>query len=62
LPSPLFKLALSLLRASGRAGGFGAAGTARMAEDLVFDATPAMRSLGYRPRRFEPEARMFSAD
>lgn len=59
LPSPLFKLALSLLRASGRAGGFGAAGVARMGEDLVFDAGPAQADLEYRPRMFDPVPGMF---
>lgn len=59
LPAPLFALALTLARASGRAGGFGEAASARLREDLVFDAGPAQRDFGYAPRPFRPDAAMF---
>lgn len=60
LPAPLFAGALALARASGRLQGLTAAAVARMREDLVFDAGPAQRDFGYRPRPFRPDAGMLS--
>lgn len=59
LPAPLFALALRVAQLTGRARGLGGAAVARMREDLVFDAGPAMRDFGYAPRLFRPEAGMF---
>ncbi len=59
LPSPLFNLALLAAQASGRATGLGEAAVRRMRSDLVFDAGPAQRDLGYSPRPFRPTADMF---
>lgn len=59
LPSPLFNLALLAAQASGRATGLGEAAVRRMRSDLVFDAGPAQRDLGYAPRLFRPSADMF---
>jgi nucleoside-diphosphate-sugar epimerase len=59
LPAPLFTGAVALLRAGGRLQGLGEAARARMREDLVFDAGPARRDLGYTPRDFRPTAAMF---
>jgi nucleoside-diphosphate-sugar epimerase len=59
LPSPLFNLALLAAQASGRATGLGEAAVRRMRSDLVFDAGPAQRDLGYAPRQFRPRADMF---
>lgn len=59
LPSPLFNLALLAAQASGRATGLGEAAVRRMRSDLVFDAGPARRDLGYAPRPFRPSAAMF---
>jgi len=61
LPSPLFNLALLVAQASGRATGLGEAAVRRMRSDLVFDAAPAQRDLGYAPRLFRPSAGMFEA-
>ena len=41
------------------ARGFGDAASARLQEDLVFDAGPANRDFGYAPRAFAPTAAMF---
>ncbi|QDH71076.1 NAD-dependent epimerase/dehydratase family protein [Marilutibacter alkalisoli] len=57
LPSPVFSLALHAARLLGRAPG--EAVVARMREDLVFDAAPAQRDLGYAPRPFKPTPQMF---
>ena len=62
LPSPLFNLALLVAQASGRATGLGEAAVRRMRSDLVFDAAPARRDLGYAPRQFRPSADMFETD
>ena len=62
LPSPLFNLALLAAQASGRATGLGEAAVRRMRSDLVFDAGPAQRDLGYAPRQFRPSADMFESD
>ncbi|MEZ0470878.1 NAD-dependent epimerase/dehydratase family protein [Luteimonas salinilitoris] len=61
LPSPLFRLALSAAHAGGRLRGLPPGAVARMREDLVFDAAPARRDLGYAPRPFAPRAEMFVA-
>jgi nucleoside-diphosphate-sugar epimerase len=60
VPAPLFKAAVALARAGGRLQGLGDGALARMREDLVFDALPAQRDLGYAPRAFHPTARMFA--
>ena len=56
IPAPLFSLALIAARAGGKAGGIGEAAVARLRDDLVFDAAPARRDLGYAPRRFDAVA------
>lgn len=61
LPAPVFRLALHAARISGRASGFSGSALQRLREDLVFDAGPAQRALGYAPRPFAPEAAMFVA-
>ena len=58
LPPWLFRSALALAHAAGRAQGFGAGALERLREDLVFDITPARVDLGYGPRRFAPTAEM----
>ncbi|QNP41467.1 NAD-dependent epimerase/dehydratase family protein [Lysobacter solisilvae (ex Woo and Kim 2020)] len=60
LPSPLFNLALAAAKLAGGTG-LGEAAVQRMRSDLVFDAAPAHRDLGYAPRAFRPTARMFDA-
>jgi nucleoside-diphosphate-sugar epimerase len=59
LPDPVFALLAGGARAAGLMEGFGPAAMARLRADLVFDAGPARRDLGYRPRAFAPEAAMF---
>lgn len=59
LPGPLFRLALAAGRATGRLQGMPPGAIARMREDLVFDAAPAVRDLGYAPRPFTPTPAMF---
>lgn len=59
LPSPVFRLVLAAAQASGRAQGLDLQAVARMRSDLVFDAAPAQRDLGYAPRAFRPTAEMF---
>ena len=59
LPRPLFDMAIALARAAGVARGFGDAASARLRDDLVFDARPAARDFGYAPRAFAPTAAMF---
>lgn len=61
LPPVMFRLALRIAQAGGRARGLGAAAVARMQDDLVFDATPAREDFGYAPRPFRPTAAMFEA-
>lgn len=61
LPSPLFNIALAAAKLTGRGTGLGEAAVQRMRSDLVFDAAPAQRDLGYAPRRFAPTAKMFEA-
>ena len=58
LPSPLFNLALAAAKLAGGTG-LGEAAVQRMRANLVFDDAPARRDLGYAPRPFRPEARMF---
>ncbi|HEY1142204.1 MAG TPA: nucleoside-diphosphate sugar epimerase, partial [Lysobacter sp.] len=60
LPSPLFNLALAAAKLAGGTG-LGEAAVQRMRADLVFDDAPARRDLGYAPRMFRPNARMFEA-
>lgn len=59
LPGPLFAALVAVARAGGLASGFGHGASARLREDLVFDAAPAVRDFGYAPRRFVPAAAMF---
>lgn len=59
VPAPLFNLALLAARIGGRGTGLGEAAVRRMRSDLVFDAGPAQRDLGYAPRGFRPTAEMF---
>ena len=59
LPPPLFSLALRGAALVGIGAGLGDAAVARMREDLVFDAGPAARDLGYTPRAFRPQPGMF---
>ncbi len=59
LPAPLFRCVLALARMTGAASGFGGAASARLHEDLVFDAGPARDDFGYAPRAFTPTAPMF---
>ncbi len=61
VPPAVFRTAVSLARGLGRLRGFNAATLARMREDLVFDAAPALGDFGYAPRSFRPEAGMFRA-
>lgn len=61
LPAPLFSLALRLAAMAGTGASLGDAAVARMRDDLVFDAGPAIRDLGYAPRPFQPVADMFVA-
>lgn len=60
VPTLLFKAALAGAHAFGKMQGLGSAAVARMQEDLVFDVEPARQDLGYSPRGFRPEGRMFS--
>ena len=55
LPPPVWSLALKL--ASPILRGATTAMGDRMAEDLVFDAAPAVRDLGWSPRPFRPDFR-----
>ena len=59
LPASVFRAALAIARLAGVARGFGDAASARLQEDLVFDAGPANRDFGYAPRAFAPTAAMF---
>lgn len=61
LPAGLFAGLLTLAQAAGLVNGFNAAMRVRLRENLCFDAAPAARDLGYRPRPFRPEAGMFTA-
>lgn len=58
VPAPLFRVGLRGLRLFGLAGA-GEGLLSRFSRDLVFDAGPAARDLGYAPRRFEPGPEMF---
>ena len=59
VPSPIFRLILSVARAFGKMQGMGGAVVARMQQDLMFDIEPARRDFGYAPRAFKPKADMF---
>ncbi|MGY0505600.1 NAD-dependent epimerase/dehydratase family protein [Luteimonas sp. e5] len=61
VPPALFALLVALVRRSGRLEGFSPAMQARLCQDLVFDAEPARRELGYAPRPFRPEAAQFES-
>ena len=61
VPAPVFDAALRGARALGKGGDVGDAMLARLRDDLVFDAAPARRDLGYAPRAFMPTARMFAS-
>lgn len=61
LPDPVFRVALSALRAAGLARDLNDAAVARMRDDLVFDLAPAARDLGYAPRPFRPLPGTFDA-
>jgi len=61
LPMPLFRALLAAARAGGIARDLTGDAIARMRDDLVFDAGPAARDLGYAPRAFAPAAAMFDA-
>lgn len=61
LPMPLFRALLAAARAGGIARDLTGDAIARMRDDLVFDAGPAARDLGYAPRAFAPAATMFDA-
>lgn len=58
LPGPAFAALAATLRAGGRLQGFGPEAQARLREDLVFDATPALEVLGHAPRPFRPDRGM----
>lgn len=60
-PSWLVRGGLRLAQALGRFEDAGAAVLARLRQDLVFDAAPAGRDLGYAPRLFQPASSMFVA-
>ena len=59
VPSPLFNIVLAAAHAAGFARDFSEAAVKRMRSDLVFDAAPAQRDLGFAPRMFRPTAKMF---
>lgn len=58
VPAPLFRAGVRLLSRLGLEGA-GEGLLARFEHDLVFDAGPAVRDLGYAPRPFRPTAEMF---
>ena len=60
LPMPLFRMLLAVARTGGIARDLSGDAIARMRDDLVFDAGPAARDLGYAPRAFVPTAAMFN--
>lgn len=60
LPGPLFRLGVRALRQLGLRGA-GEGLLARFDRDLVYDAGPARRDLGYSPRDFRPEPGMFGS-
>lgn len=57
LPMPLFRTLLGIARRVGAMRGLTDDAVARMREDLVFDATQAVRDFGYAPRAFVVDAR-----
>jgi nucleoside-diphosphate-sugar epimerase len=61
VPTPLFAAGVTAARAAGRLRGFGPGALARLRDDLMFDAGPARRDLGYSPRGFRPTADMFTS-
>ena len=61
LPMPLFRALLAAARTVGIARDLTGDAIARMRDDLVFDAGPAVRDFGYAPCAFAPVAAMFGA-
>lgn len=59
LPVPMARAGFALARALGVLREANQAMFERLAEDLVFDAAPAARDLGYAPRPFAPTRAMF---
>lgn len=62
LPMPLLRLALGAAHAGGRLRDANVATLLRMREDLVFDAGPAQRELGFAPRMFTVDAAMLATE
>ncbi|NLA66703.1 MAG: nucleoside-diphosphate sugar epimerase [Gammaproteobacteria bacterium] len=60
VPRPVFSALAAVLRAGGRLQGFGPAAQARLRQDLVFDAGPAVAALGHAPRPFRPAPGTFA--
>jgi nucleoside-diphosphate-sugar epimerase len=61
VPDIAFGTAAAIARSLGVLHGLEASVIARMADDLVFDASAARRDLGYAPRAFAPEAGAFAS-
>jgi nucleoside-diphosphate-sugar epimerase len=61
LPDAPVRVALRLAHAIGALGDARAATLQRLHRDLVFDAAPACRELGFAPRPFRPRSEMFVA-
>jgi len=61
VPGPVFAMLLKAAQARGIGTGLGDAAVERMRTDLVFDAQPARRDLGFAPRPFRPVRGMFDA-
>lgn len=61
VPGPLFRCGVRMARRLGF-GGAGEGLLSRFDRDLVFDAGPARRDLGYAPQPFRPRADMFPGD
>lgn len=59
VPGPVFAALLKAAQARGIGTGLGQAAVSRMRTDLVFDAEPARRDLGFAPRAFRPVRGMF---
>ena len=59
LPDAVFRAMNSVTRLMRPEAGLSAAQVDRLARDLVFDDAPARNELGWAPRPFRPEARMF---
>lgn len=59
LPGPLFAAGVHALRLAGKLGDAGEGMLHRLDRDLAYDATPATKALGYRPRPYQPTAEDF---